>query len=94
MLVIHSLFLSLSGFSTIFLLLFVGPLAWILRDGLGPEATDSAGWNAIRRMFWTFYWGPATLTGLVMLLTAALFRPAATPCDAPESSERHGAQAK
>ena len=35
-----------------------GPMAWILRDGLGPDSVESHGWEAARRFFWTFYWGP------------------------------------
>ena len=42
----------LAGTMSIFLLLFLGPFAWILRDGLGPDSTRSAGMHAIQRMFW------------------------------------------
>ena len=45
-----------------------GPFAWILRDGLGPESVESGGWEALRRAFWTFSWGPILL-GLVLAKT-------------------------
>jgi len=43
----------------------ISPLAWILRDGLGPSAVESHGWPAVWRMFLCFYWGPILL-GLVL----------------------------
>jgi hypothetical protein len=49
-----------TGLATLFLVLAVGPVIWILKDGLGPEATESLGFQALNRMFWTFYWGPIT----------------------------------
>jgi hypothetical protein len=42
----------------LFWALAVGPLCWILRDGLGPDATDTGGGTAIVRFLLTFYWGP------------------------------------
>jgi len=45
-----------------------GPIAWIVRDGLGPSAVESHGWEAARQFFWTFYWGPV----FALLLAAAL----------------------
>ncbi|MFT5290875.1 MAG: hypothetical protein ACI8QS_002107 [Planctomycetota bacterium] len=45
-----------------------GVLAWTLRDGLGPDSVDSSGWQAIVRLFWTFYWGPI----LILLSLAAV----------------------
>ena len=43
-----------------------GMFAWILRDGLGPDAVESDGWEALTRFFWTYYWGP-----IFILLAAA-----------------------
>ena len=45
-----------------------GPIAWVVRDGLGPGATDSHGWDALARFFWTFYWGPV----FVVLVAAVI----------------------
>ncbi|WP_148597154.1 hypothetical protein [Aquisphaera giovannonii] len=39
----------------------IGPFAWLLRDGLGPGATDSGGWQSVGRFLMTFYWGPILL---------------------------------
>jgi hypothetical protein len=44
----------------------VAPLAWILRDGLGPDAVDSHGWAAFQRFLGTYHWGPVFL-GLVVI---------------------------
>ena len=55
----------LSATAIVFLVLFMGPFAWLLRDGLGPDSTTSSGWSAIVRMFWCFYWGPITLASLL-----------------------------
>ena len=44
----------------------LGPLCWILRDGLGPRSVDSHGVNAVVRFLFTFYWGPV-LAALAML---------------------------
>jgi hypothetical protein len=57
-----------------FLIVFVGPLAWILRDGLGPNATESTAPDAIAQAFWTFYFGPAALTTALIATVAALMR--------------------
>ena len=46
--------------------LAVGPLCWLLRDGLGPDSIDSHGTHAVARFLLTFYWGP-TLVVLVAL---------------------------
>ena len=43
-----------------------GLYAWILRDGLGPDATTSTGLAAFSRLFWTFHWGP-TCAGLLII---------------------------
>jgi hypothetical protein len=47
-----------------------GFFAWVLRDGLGPDSTESRGFEAITRMFWTFWWGPVgvVLLGLWLLV--------------------------
>ena len=41
--------------------LCVGVFAWILRDGLGPEAAESANIEAVKRFFWAWYGGPVML---------------------------------
>lgn len=41
-----------------FWILGIGPLCWILRDGLGPGAIDSQGMHSAVRFLLTFYWGP------------------------------------
>ena len=51
------------------MLIGVAPFAWILRDGLGPDAVASSGWVAVVRWFWTFWVGPV-LSGLVALVVA------------------------
>ena len=42
------------------------PFAWILRDGLGPNATTSEGMHAVSRFFMTFYSGPIFLVLIVL----------------------------
>jgi hypothetical protein len=54
----------------LFWLAVVGPFAWILRDGLGPNAVDSTGWYALARFLMTFFWGPIAL--VLLALTVAL----------------------
>ena len=34
------------------------PIAWIIRDGLGPSSVESTGYEAVLRCFKTFYVGP------------------------------------
>ena len=64
----------LSGTLLFFLVVFLGPFAWLLRDGLGPDSVDSGGLTAVGRMFWCFYWGPATaVIALVFALSVGLF---------------------
>jgi cytochrome c oxidase subunit IV len=46
----------------------LGALVWVLRDGLGPNAIESHGWEALARQFWTFYWGPVLLVLVVLLV--------------------------
>ena len=50
----------------LFWALGIGPLCWILRDGLGPGAVDSHGAHAVVRFLLTFYWGPV-LAALIAL---------------------------
>ncbi|MGB0597498.1 MAG: hypothetical protein ACPGLY_12495 [Rubripirellula sp.] len=57
-----------------FVIAFVGPFAWILRDGLGPNATESTVSDAIAQTFWTFYFGPAALTTALIAAVTALMR--------------------
>ncbi len=64
----------LAGAALLILVFVVGPFVWILRDGLGPDATSSTWMQAISRMFWTFYWGPATLAATFTLLGASFLR--------------------
>jgi len=47
-------------------LIGTGGFAWILRDGLGPDAVTTAGESAFARTFWTFYWGPVCMALLVV----------------------------
>ena len=37
------------------------PIAWIVRDGLGPNSVESSGFEAILRCFKTFYVGPVLI---------------------------------
>lgn len=46
---------------TFFWVMGLGPIIWILRDGLGPDAVESHGMEALRRFLLTFYWGPIGL---------------------------------
>jgi hypothetical protein len=39
----------------------VGPVAWLLRDGLGSDAVETTGWSALSRALHTFAWGPIAL---------------------------------
>jgi len=53
----------------IFTVIALVPFAWILRDGLGPDATTSSGIQAVWRCLLTFYSGPI-LAGLTVLAIA------------------------
>lgn len=57
---------SLVGGALISWVVGIGPLCWILRDGLGPRSVDSHGLVAVVRFLFTFYWGPV-LAGLSVL---------------------------
>lgn len=50
----------------LFWLFAVGGFAWLMRDGLGPEATTSSGTAALVRMWGTFSWGPVCLAFLAV----------------------------
>lgn len=56
------------------LVVIVGPFVWILRDGLGPDAVDSTWLQAVHKMFWTFYWGPATIAATFVFVGASFLR--------------------
>lgn len=60
---------DLLGGVLLFWVLGIGPLCWILRDGLGPKSMESHGLAAVARFFFTFYWGPVlvVLAGLCLL---------------------------
>jgi hypothetical protein len=47
-------------------LIGAGGFVWVLRDGLGPDATRTTGVEALERMFGTFYWGPVCLAFLIV----------------------------
>jgi hypothetical protein len=42
------------------------PFAWLMRDGLGPNAVASSGLHAMVRCFVTFYSGPVVIALAVM----------------------------
>ncbi len=42
------------------------PLAWALRDGLGPETEPTSGVEAVQRFVMTFSWGPILLLLLIL----------------------------
>ncbi|SEH83457.1 Hypothetical protein PYTT_1093 [Akkermansia glycaniphila] len=47
--------------------LILSPLAWILKDGLGPESVESEHMQSLHKWFFTFYWGPLVIAGLTLL---------------------------
>jgi len=49
------------------------PIAWVIRDGLGPSSVESAGYEAILRCFKTFYIGPILILLGVLKLSLKLF---------------------
>ena len=63
-----------AGATLMILVVLIGPFVWILRDGLGPAATNSTGIQAMSRMFWTFYWGPATVVATLAFGGASFLR--------------------
>ncbi len=56
-----------------------GFFAWVLRDGLGPDSTESRDFEAITRMFWTFWWGPVGVVLLGLWLLVARRSPQRQP---------------
>ena len=54
--------------SALVILILVSPLVWVLRDGLGPGATDSSAFSALYRFSMTFYFGPVVVTLLILRL--------------------------
>jgi hypothetical protein len=63
---------SVAVTSLLVLIALLAPFAWILRDGLGPDATESSGLRAVQRAFMTFYWGPIAIM-LVAAKVAVVF---------------------
>ena len=49
------------------------PIAWIIRDGLGPSSVESTGYEAILRCFKTFYIGPILIFLGVLKLSLNFF---------------------
>ena len=49
------------------------PIAWIIRDGLGPGSVESNGYEAILRCFKTFYVGPILILLGVLKLSLNIF---------------------
>jgi hypothetical protein len=58
----------------IFLLAFGLPLAWILRDGLGPDSVTSSGLQAVWRCLTTFHVGPVLLLCAIAIGTIAILQ--------------------
>ena len=55
-----TLLISLMRAASISWLCFA-PIAWIMRDGMGPDSVTSEGLAAVQRAFFTFYYGPIAL---------------------------------
>ncbi len=68
---IRQLLLALNDSFLISIVIFVSPIAWIVRDGLGPNAVDSQGLDALWRWFGTFWHGPLLI---VMVISSLLLR--------------------
>ena len=51
----------------------LAPFAWIMRDGLGPDAATSKGFSAVSRWFMTFYAGPITIALIGLALAIHYF---------------------
>jgi len=49
-----------------------GSWAWLMRDGLGPNAIETSGSAAIVRTFWCMYFGPVSLV-IVLTFCALVF---------------------
>ena len=52
----------------------VVPFAWLLRDGLGPNAVESAGMEALARCFMTFYTGPVVIVTSAVAIALHLMK--------------------
>ena len=55
-------------------LIIFSPFVWIMRDGLGPNASVSNGFEALYRFFMTFYFGPLLLIIFCLRLTVGRCR--------------------
>ena len=49
------------------------PIAWIIRDGMGPGSVESNGYEAILKCFKTFYVGPILILLGVLKLSLNIF---------------------
>ena len=49
------------------------PIAWIIRDGMGPSSVKSNGYEAILKCFKTFYVGPILILLGVLKLSLNIF---------------------
>ena len=49
------------------------PIAWIIRDGMGPGSVESNGYQAILKCFKTFYVGPILILLGVLKLSLNIF---------------------
>ena len=49
------------------------PIAWIIRDGLGPSSVEPNGYQAILKCFKTFYVGPILILLGVLKLSLNIF---------------------
>ena len=61
-----------------------GPICWILRDGLGPDAVDSHGWQAVARFLRTFYWGPITVLLALLTTVGLVWGKSSQPPESPD----------
>ncbi len=48
-------------------LLFLSLWAWAMRDGLGPDSTESRGWIAFVRFVTELGWSPAVPVALLLI---------------------------
>ena len=66
-----------------FIILMLLPLAWVLRDGLGPSALESHGFIAVWRALMVFkIWGLIALFAslhVIILYSVSLIKPIQTP---------------
>ncbi len=64
----------LTGAVLLVLVAVIGPFAWILRDGMGPDATNSTWLQALTKMLWTFYWGPSSILAAIVCWGSSILR--------------------